>query len=227
MHSHDKPKVDKADIHSLEQVWGRLEEHIERNSTAYENNRNVPALHKTLATSGVKKDQHNLALQKQHTFQQRLGTIAAVFFVVVLVGSLLLVLQAVHHANTLTGAHGSTQRTTAPSKGPIPLKQVVSIITQKNGADQFNPAKLVVPVGGTVVWYNQTTALQVVLPTNNVPGIKLQPGEYKAMTFNQAGVCILHLQSNSSIQIAVIVGKGLPPTTAINTCDVQTGKTSS
>lgn len=227
MHSHDKPGADKADMRSLERVWGRLEEHVERNSTAYEYNSNVPAFHNTGDTPGSERNRHHLTLQKQRTFQQRIGMIAAVFFVVVLVGSLLVVLQAVQHENTTTGTHGNTQGATAPAKGIMPGEQNSSIITQKTGVYQFNPARLVVPVGGKAILRNQTSTPQVVLATNNVQGFKFQPGEAKVLIFNQSGVCILYLQSNPSATIAVVVGKSALPTTASNTCDIQTAKASS
>ena len=215
---YSQEKVDKADIRSLDRVWGRLEEHVTRNNTAYEDNKNIPALSGTRPTiSSFETKQGYSAQHTRQAFQHRLGNVAALFFVIVLVGSLLLVLQVVQHANTTTGAHSNMQATPASPKITIRDKQAIGIITEKNGAAQFSSAKAVLPVEGAVIWQNQTSIPQVVLSENSGQGIKLILKESKAVIFYQAGTCLFHLQSNPTVVVAIIVGKNAP-SSGTSTC---------
>lgn len=211
---YSQERVDKADIRSLDRIWGRLEEHVARNNTAYRDNKNLPTLPGTQSELSSVEGQQSLSdyqsRKRRQTFQRQLGNVAAFFFVIALVGSLLVVLQTARHANTITGGQSDTPVPAASSKTTASGKQFIAITTQQNGAYRFSPTKASVTVGQLVIWQNQTPVVQVILSENG-SGIKLTPKEYKAVVFNEVGTCLLHLQSQPTAVVAILVGKNAPP----------------
>lgn len=217
---YSREKVDKVDIRSLDRVWERLEEHVTRNSAAYENNKNLPTFQQNNTEPVVEKDWPALTPHKQQAFQQRLGTLVAVFLLTMLIGSLVLVLQAMQHANTTTGAHGNIQGTSSPSKEATPGKQTVSI-TEKTGASSFTATKLVVVVGEGIIWHNQTGVEQVILTDRKNQTVNIAANALVVVVFNQVGVCAWHLQSNPDTQITIFVGNVPKQTSATGQCDFR------
>lgn len=217
-----REKIDKVDIRSLDRVWERLEEHVTRNHAAYENNKNLPTFQQNNTEHVIKKDGPALIPRKQQAFQQHFGTLVAVFLLTVLIGSLVLVLQAAQHANTTTGAHGNIQGTSSPSKGTIQGKQTVSI-TEKNGISRFTATKLVTSVGGVIIWHNQTGVEQVVVTDRKNQTITIASNAFAVVAFTQAEVCVWHLQSNPEAQIGIVVGNVSKQTIVAGQCDFRVG----
>jgi plastocyanin len=198
-------KVDKADIHSLDLVWERLEEHVARNSAAYQASRNVPGLRNADTACSTGKENNVHTFHKRKALQNRLAMAAALCVLTVLVGSLLVVLNAVHQVRTSLGAPNHVQVSPIPSRDVAPGVATITIVLEKKGA-AFKPSSLKVPATSVVFWINHTQMSQVIISDTKVPASSgVKPQEQFEQRFNVAGSYSYHLLSNPGAHATIIV----------------------
>ena len=103
-------KDSRQEQEALDRIWGRIA-HAEPSSYTKEKGKVIP-MHDSHST-------YNRALpRKSHTLIQRLGTLAAVIFVVALVGGMAMLFNAARHSNGKSGSGGVQTITTTPTVAP-------------------------------------------------------------------------------------------------------------
>lgn len=210
-------KVNKADTRSLDRVWERLEEHVARNSAAYQTNRNVPALRTKAVLQVIEREQQTHP-QKHNTFHHRLNMLAAACVLLLLVGSLLVVFHMVRHVggDTTTGSHGQVTPSSPIAAGKI------SIIQGKDGVE-FNPLKIKMQAGASILLGNDTGETQVVVLDGNHKPVTLAPKASMLLPVGNAGSYTWHLESNPSAQVNIVVFSSISPRN--NTITIVPSKT--
>ncbi|HEX6481521.1 MAG TPA: hypothetical protein VF043_21990 [Ktedonobacteraceae bacterium] len=199
-------KVEKADMQSLDRVWDRMREHVARNSSAYKTNNNLAHFSTGAILPATRKFQSEPKITKRRTFQHRLAMAAAVCFVTLLVGSMLLVLNTFRYTHSITGASNQGRNAPGhPSVVPLFLAGKIAII-QLKGEVKFQTTSLNVPEASAVLWDNQSSKSQVIVRDDKpVKYLSLRAGQQLPSPFLVVGSFSFHLQSNPGTHAAINV----------------------
>ncbi len=133
-----------SNTRSLERVRARLAQHETRTRLSHGNASSIP-FHQTRQQKNKKDRNMKMTMTAQEgTWQRRLGLIAAVFFVALLVGSLLLVFELARQSKNVT--HHSNAATTGSNTGQIVVDTSPSspgiYLTAQKDRDTFQIIKL-------------------------------------------------------------------------------------
>jgi hypothetical protein len=171
--SSEEPSVpsepeEKADLQSVERVWGRLEEHVVRNYDFYYHNRTVPPLlvrPVPIISPGETERQRSKRLLRAFPWR-RLDMIAALLFITLLMGGLLTIgyneLPKAHPGEAAAGMVSPAQEI---CKGAMTISQQVTVVEGVKGVEVV-PNTVVMRQGGQLTWVNKTSSNQVVIDGN-------------------------------------------------------------
>lgn len=193
---------EQADRASVEQVWGRMVEHLANNSSIYQHNKNLQA--RSQKRRAIKSRPSRKETTK--SWQGYLGNAAALLVLALIVGSMVLVLHTAHQNSTITGSGPQTGSDTNP--GVITIK----IIYGKDGLPSFSTGKVIAHANTTIIWQNTTSQAQTVLNETNTSGAKIAANMVQKMPLpNNEGVTVYHLTSNPKAQIGIsVISKSQP-----------------